>query len=294
MKTSLYFLLVFIMVSCSPSKKNEASAIDSTQNVVDTVNQIPEESAVLQEEESPASEEKELFSGHTNNFPNYSVDALTNDSLEAEINNRIGELLQVYDTMQYAKITSSYSWERPYYARGQEGEVFLTTETEGETKTWFFDRSNQLRGFSSEFNADSDYPYTKSILYLFSNDSLIAISEYRVDASEVTVVDHVRVLASQCPRCGISSRAGYQENEEVSYLSEKELAVKQQEFYESIPALIQILKTGRKTATKDDYDFTFSINRTKEGNEEDKSKAITYPVTFTVTKELYPNYILKQ
>ncbi len=125
---------------------------------------------------------------------------------------------------------------------------------------------------------------------------MIAASERTTDESDAGVlIGQQRMLASHCPRCGIAaSTFEDQLNGEVNYLSEKDLAAKQQEFFESMPELIQTLKSGQRTATKDDYDLTFSVKRTKEGNAEDRSKAITYLVTFTVRKELYPNYILKQ
>jgi hypothetical protein len=191
--------------------------------------------------------------------------------------------------MQYATIKSSYSWERPHYVPAQEGEGSMFAETEEEKKTWFFDRFNRLRGYSMSLVNDET---KKSVVYLFSNDSLIAASEQQEYSDEGNVITHLTILASQCPQCGLATtnNGGGQ----VNHLNENDLATKQKEFNESMPKLISILKAGRKKATEDDFDFIFSINRTKEGNPEAKSKAITYPVEFRVTKDLYPNYISKQ
>jgi hypothetical protein len=299
MKPILYFLVFLVALSCTPGKNNE-TAIDSTQKeVTDTVATQIEETATSSStdesvQSSSAMETTEPFSGTTNNFPEMSMATLTSDSLEVEVNNRIGQLLQVYDTMQYATVRSSYSWERPYCYQGQEGPCTMSVEKEEETKTWFFDRSNQLRGFSIKLEGTSTA--TKSILYLLSNDSLIAISEDVFEGTDAGVfVDQLRMLASSCPRCGM--RASTFEgtlNGEVKYFNEKDLVTKQKEFYDTMPELIAILKAGRKKAKEDDFDFIFSVNRTKEGNAKEKSKAINYPLEFRVTKSLYPNYISKQ
>lgn len=298
MKSITYFLLFLIIISCAPGKKNE-TATDSTQIIAtDTlVTQVEENSTPSTEESiqySSTEKTEEPFSGITNNFPEFSMTTLTSNTLEVEVNNRIGQLLQAYDTLQYATVTSRYSWERPYCYQGQEGPCTMSVEKQEETKTWFFDQSNQLRGFSQKLEGTSTA--TKSNLYLFSNDELIAISEYLVDGTDAGVlVDQMRMLALSCPRCGM--RASTFEgmlNGDVQYLNEKDLVTKQKEFYSTIPELIAILKAGRKKAKEEDNDFVFSINRTEEGNADQKSKAITYPVEFRVTKDLYPNFISKQ
>ena len=270
MKTILYSLIFLIMLSCSPTKNNE-TATDSTQNIVtDTVATQIEESSTS----SSTVETAETLSG------------ITKESLETEMNNRMAELAQAYDTMQYATVTSSYSWERPYCYPSQDGPCIDGVEAEEETKKWFFDRFNKLRSYSLTMKSASNET-TMSFLYLFSNDSLIAVRERRVDNSEGGVTSQVIILAAKCPRCGITAI----EYGDASYINEKELAAKQQEFYESMPELISILKAGRKKAKEDDADFVFSINRTKEGDADEKSEAIKYSVEFRVTKDLYPNYI---
>jgi len=294
-----YLSLLLIILSCSQTKNNE-TATDSTQHEVTdpAATQIEEMATSSSTDESGQSssidETEEPFSGITTNFPEMSMDALTNDSLEVKINNRIGQLLQVYDTMQYATITSSYAWERPYCYPSQDGPCMMGIETEEETRKWFFDRFNQLRGYSITTGGNEATP--SSTLYLFSNDSLIAISEQTVDNSDAGIfVDQVRMLASSCPKCGMAaSTFDGQLNGEVRYLNEPDLTSRQTQFYESMTELIQILKEGRKKAKEDDFDFIFSVNRTKDGNADEKSKAIIYPVEFRVTKNLYPNYISKQ
>jgi hypothetical protein len=166
----------------------------------------------------------------------------------------------------------------------------MGTQTEEEIKKWFFDRSYKLRGFSREFKIGLLDPVTKSTLYFFSNDSLTAVREQSVYSGDFGYTNHLTIIAAQCPRCGISITNDGQ----VSYMNEKDLATTQQEFYESMSELISILKASQKKAKADGDYFIFSVNRTEEGNAEEKSKAITYPVEFRVTKELYPNYISKQ
>ncbi len=299
MKKIYQLLLLIIALSCKPAKDNETSLDSSQNNFTDSLTtQIRETStsSPMGESAQPSStvEIEEPFSGITNNFPEFSMATLTYDSLELEINNRMGKLIQLYDTIEFTMITSRYSWERAFYAQAQDGPGTMSTETESETKKWFFDKSNQLKAYTVEFEMDSDYPSKKSILYLFSNDSLIAISEQAVDDSEVTVTYHTRIVASQCPSCGVAAIGGHREGGEIRYLNEKDLAIKQKEFSESMPELISQLKTGRKKAKEDNDDFIFTVNRTEEGNTDQKSKAITYPVEFRVSKSLYPNYISKQ
>lgn len=123
----------------------------------------------------------------------------------------------------------------------------MSVEKKEETKTWFFDRANQLSGFSIKLEGTS--MAAKSILYLFSNDSLIAVSEHSVDGTDAGVfVDQLRMLASSCPRCGISASTFEGSlNGEVRYLNVTDLATKQKEFNELMPGLISILKAGRKS-----------------------------------------------
>jgi len=282
-------IFVCIIIGCSTVKKEDGVA-DSTQFATDTSTQYTSE--VLQEE-TPTDYEPEPFSGQTENFPKFFIEPLTTDSIEAEITSQLATLIHAYDTIQYFKIVSNYSWERERLYQGQEGEGSMGTEIESETNTWFFDKSFQLKAFSAEFNTEPVYPFTKTILYLFSNDSLLAVSEYWLSEDEVTVSGYDRLIVTRCPACGISSQAGHTENGEVKYLDSTAVVTRQNAFNESMSELIKTLKAGRKNAASDDFDFMFTIQRAKEGNVQDKSKAIKYPVTFTVSKELYPNYILK-
>jgi hypothetical protein len=87
-----------IVLSCTPVKNNETVA-DSTQNKAmdSTATQIEESSISSSTDKSVQSssmdETAEPFSGITINFPEFSMATLTNDSLEVEINNRMGQLL---------------------------------------------------------------------------------------------------------------------------------------------------------------------------------------------------------
>lgn len=300
MKPIFYLLLFLIVSSCSLGKRNE-SAVDSTQTIVTDSAAVQTEETITSssideaaQSSSPA-ETAEPFSGITNNFPEFSMAPLTSDSLEVEINNRMAQLLQAYDTIQYATATSSYSWERPHYIQPQDAasvpEDFdgMFPETEEEKKTWFFDRFNRLRGYSMSLENDET---KKSVVYLFSNDSLIAVSEQQKYLDDGNVIEHLTILAQQCPKCGLATTNN--DGGQINHLNEKDLAIKQKEFNDSMVEFISILKAGRKKAKEDDFDFIFSVNRTKEGIPDEKSKAITYPVEFRVTKNLYPNYISKQ
>ncbi len=294
MKPNLYFLVFLVALSCAPGKNNETT-IDSTQaKVTDSAATLIEEEATSPStdesvQSSSAVEYEEPLSGITNNFPEISMAALTNDSLEVEMKNRMAELAQRYDTIQYATVTARYLWERPHYVQGQEGEGSMFTETEEEIKTWLFDRFNRLRGYSMSLGNDE---MKKSVVYLFSNDSLVAVSEQQEYLDDGNVTEHLTILALQCPQCGLATTNNG--GGRVNYLNEKDLATKQKEFNDSMPELVNILKAGRKKAKEDGDDFVFSVNRTKAGNTEEKSKAITYPVEFRVPKDLYPNYISKQ
>ena len=299
-KLIVYSLLFLFIISCTPSKNSETATESTLKGIADTVEtQVEESSTPLAEELVPYSATDETvssFSGITQNFPEVSLAVLTNDSLEIQINNRMAELIQAYDTLDYQKITASYVWERPYCSQGQEGPCTMTVEKAEETKTWFFDRNHQLRVFSKQYKINTSGNYEQSTLYLFSGDSMIAIHENTEDGTDAgLLIDQLRIVQSSCPKCGMSaSNFEGSINGGVSYLNENDLNNKEREFYQSMPELISILKAGRKKATEDGDDFIFTVNRTEEGKAEEKSKAITFPVTFRVTQNLYPYFISKQ
>lgn len=266
---------------------NRFVSIDSVQHAIDTLqNQFVQY--------QPPTEEDVPFSGITDNFPEFVIDT-PSDSLETSINNGVSEILQAYDTIQYLRIASSYSWTQSITSHGQEGEqTFVIDETKEETRLWLFDRTFKLRGFTKEVKYNEEYGTRKeSAIYLFSNDALIAVSERTVDSYEVEEITVVRILASQFPRGGFM-RHGQSENATVSYLTKEDLTSREKDFFESLSELIATLKTGRKNAAEDDTYFQFEVNRTQEAIADKKADAVTYPVSFMVEKDLYPNYISLQ
>jgi hypothetical protein len=290
MRYYFWILYISIVSGCSTAKK-EDTVIDSTSVVIDSI--TPGSLEVLQEVIQPTNE-PEPFSGQTENFPIFFLKPLTTDSIEAQITNELATLIQAYDTISYYKIISNYTWERECLYWGQLGESFKGIESETETNTWFFDESFQLKAYSSEFKSEPVYPFTKTILYLLLNDSLLAVSEYWLSEDEVAVSGYDRIIASRCPTCGIASQlVEFGSSGEVQYLDSVAIITRQKEFSQSMSLLLKTLKSQKINTKADDFDLTLTIQRSKEGNTQNSSKTIKYPVTFTISKELYRNYVLK-
>ncbi|HRI80012.1 MAG TPA: hypothetical protein PLR06_10800, partial [Cyclobacteriaceae bacterium] len=164
-------------------------------------------------------------------------------------------------------------------------------ETEEETRVWYFDQGYQFRAYSSEFKNDSGYPFSKLLLYLFSNDSLTAAYQRVVDDGEVTVVQETKMHKPLGERCGISITYGASAAPGINYLTQADLESKRLASAQALEEVVAFLKANRKKARTEEDDLIFRMKHTKEGNAEDKSKTISYEVEFRMARGLYDGYV---
>jgi hypothetical protein len=281
---------LLMLSNCANLKKDQpATAIDTTHQVVDTLHA----QALLVESNIP--EPEESSPGVMQNFPEFIAETSSDDSLEISINDEMAILLQAYDTIKYFSISANYSWTQEITTHGQEGDdTYVEDETKEENQTWLFDRFFKLRGFIREVKYDDEYgDGSESTIYLFSNDSLIAVSERTIDNSEVEEIRVTRILASRSPDVGFSRYMQY-EYVRMEHLVKEDLISRQEKFMASMGELVNTLKEGKKNATEDDFYYEFKVDRTKAANPDKQAKAVVYSVTFNVEKDLYPNYIMKR
>ena len=306
----LYFASLIIMIlGCSQTTGHLET--ESTNVVVDSSmvsTDYREESSGTSSYESNEyveEEEEGPFLGDTENFPYISLTSLSDDTVEWDVNGKLVELIQAYDTLQYHRITSSYSWTRTYCAPAQEGPCDMATERAEEQKIWFFDQENQLRAYYRAYNINTYGSYEQAFHYFFSStNGLIGVSEFSFDQNDaVSIADVIRLSAASCPQCGVRASAFGEHmdgqmsysglNGEVRYLQDEELTSRQSAFDESMAELITILKSVKGKTKKDGTDLMFSINQVEEGDEGKKSDEVTYTVEFTVDKDLY-SYLVSQ
>ncbi|CAN5371270.1 hypothetical protein BH09BAC3_BH09BAC3_12710 [soil metagenome] len=289
MKTTLACVLAIAILSCSSPKKEESSSTDSTAVAQDSPNQIEDQSTTQQDETSQeASNEPEAFTGESNNFPPFRLTPLSTDSAEINLIKDMVKMIQAYDTIEYYQITSSYRWERQHSIPSQDGDDRIDTETEEESKTWFFDSNYQLKGYSMSKDYDDG---TTQRLYLFSNDSLKFFHEEQNEKSDVSFLQLTRMLASHCPNCGVVSS---DEQTTVSTLTEKELAAEFNEFNEALKKLIGFIKAQRKKAKEEDKYLVFSTMQIEPADPDHKAEPAAYQESIYVAKELYTNYVMKK
>lgn len=138
------------------------------------------------------------FPASVNNFPDYSSELLSEDPLEAEVSYGIDELIAINSSLDFLTVQSHYQREREF-----EGDYDNVTQTEEVTETWFFDLSLTLRAYSRRYYRDGEGRDTKTLICFFSNDSLIAMSDRWDQDNQVGMIYHKKLLADNCPKCGV-------------------------------------------------------------------------------------------
>jgi hypothetical protein len=283
MKLILYSLLFLIVLSCSPSTKTEIAADSTSVQPTEVISSYSQSQTPVQYQ-TPATP----FS----NFSEYS-ESLSEDPTESELTLGIQELMTKYDNNQYRTIESYSSCQRDY-----EGDYGAITETEDITETWFFDASNQLKAFYRKYQRDGEGRDTKVLICLFSNDSLIALTEHRIDDGQIGMLYHTKLLRSKCPDCGmVSSQEGGSSGKVDNYLSEVGLAAFENEFFTTLPKLIGTIGKEWDNATESANGFVVSIRHDEvpeiPGMPEVKARK-AYTEDYTISKEIYNKYILKR
>ena len=215
------------------------------------------------------------------NFPAYTLEILSSDSLEPKVSDGLEELLSEYNYRDYLTIQSHYLRERDY-----EGDYGKVTESEEVTEIWYFDSGYSLRAFSREYFRSGEGRDTKLIICLFSNDSLKAATDYWSEDNQIGMTYHKKMLSSKCPACGTNVRkeAGASEPT-VDHLNENDLASFEREFFTNVPNLMSTIGGGWNEAEETVEGFIVTINFNEWPDGESGGKA--YSKSYTINKDLY-------
>lgn len=250
MKSALYFIFILslIFLACSTDKKEEA-ATDSTLVAVDT---------------TQASSASTYHPGPARNFPSFSPYALTENELEISITDALADLLNQYDTGEYRTIRSDYLH---YYKVPTDYDSMEASESE--TKTWYFNRDNQLKAYTvvyeekigssvSDPNSGSSLGTSHTIIYLFSASSagsptLIGVYDDKVFSDQVAVNSRERIAISKCPQCGISMSYENEPTNELEILNEDYVSGLSDTFLNEYNFLVENLKGAEAQRSGDGY-----------------------------------------
>ncbi len=279
MKRRNYFLLLILLTvwSCKSNTQTEIAS-DSTSIQSTEVASPYVQTQAPSQDQSPGRP--------SSNFPEFSETALSEDPTESEIMFDLKQLITEYDNQQYGTIESYYSRQRDY-----EGEYEEQTETEEVTETWFFNESNQLRAFARKYFRSGEGRDTKTLICLFSNDSLIALSDYWDEDGQIGMAYHTKLIRSKCPNCGIDSNreAGDNSMGRVrNYLNENDLVERESEFFTTLPNVISAIGKEWKNATESATGFVATVEHDQWPERPSEGKA--YSQTYTISKELYKAY----
>ncbi len=280
MKLIVLSSLAVIALSCSNSKTEIVS--DST-----SVDSVGLTAAANTYGQTQVSIQNQAHDSPFANFSNYS-ESLSVDPTESEVTFGLQELMTEYDNRQYRTVESTYSRERDY-----EGEYQEVTETEEVTETWFFDASHQLKAFSRKYFREGEGRDTKILICLFSNDSLIALSDYWNEDNQIGMTYHTKILRSKCPDCGMDSNMEAGGSGGVKkYLNENDLVERESEFFTTLPDLISTIGNAWDKAIEATAGFVFTVEYDQWPDNQSGGKA--YAQEFTISKELYNDYVSKR
>jgi hypothetical protein len=202
MKTtsSLFTLILFVVVSCTPLKNNE-TAVDSTQHAPDTVAK-----AIPIAVEPPI----DISKTSSPKFPTYSDKIFTEDESEVAITKDLVTLLHEYETRKFVKIKSTYSMTYPV---GNDGDDSTEDATRTETKTWYYDINRKLSAYTltskdayvqRDVNDGSErVSNQKTTIYFFANEQLAAVYDDYESHDQIGISDKERIIIAQCPACGV-------------------------------------------------------------------------------------------
>ena len=281
-----YFLITSILVttSCENSKKSdETGGSDSSTLALskpsDTVNTGTVSNAQIK---SSSSDHPGIL------FPSYSLETLSTDAREIAISGDLDALISDYASKDYATIQGHYTRQWEY-----DGDHDKVSASESETRTWYLDAHYKLRGYTREYFRDGEGRDTKLLIYLFSNDSLIAVLDNWDQDGQIGMRYQKRILASHCPACGtdIKSEAGA-ESAIVNEVSDEDLIKLSHEFFENLQDELNTLNAERGKAAAVKGGYTVDIEYVKNANEQ--SPGTHYTVQYAIRKGIYENYISKK
>lgn len=261
-----HILIAIAAVGCSSRAGNTETVADSS-----AVALASSESAVPPASSStPAPED---------NFPDYSAELLSDDAFEDEVTSGIGELVNLCNNQTLFTFISSYTREREV-----EGEYEAGTETEEVKETWFYDEAFTLKAFSRKYFRSGEGRDTKFSLYLFSGDSLVAMSEWWSEDGQIGMNHQRKILTSKCPRCGVRvSREAGSSGVVTEYFSPEDIDAVKDEVVRSMSELINPEDEGWKMEVAGLYTMTEEISEWKVGD----SPGFPYNVTYTTNQELF-------
>jgi hypothetical protein len=279
---SLSFLI--ITLSCSPAKNNE-TAVDSTQNVIDTVNVSSSPSIVTPINYSPAP---------ARNFPSFSQDAITENELENTIVQALTEMLNQYDTAKYRTIKGDYS---VYYQRPSDYDESTMDASETETETWYFDIDNNLKAYTREYvvrvgssvnnpNSGSNIGESETTIYLFSNSSsedptLVAVYNDKDVYYDFATSSKKRAVTSKCPKCGVSLSYENEPTNDVEVLEQDYISILSINFLARQEVLFAWLKEAE--VKKDGENYIAKEELTKGET--------PYSADYTIEKSLFEKLV---
>jgi hypothetical protein len=289
---ALSFLI--LTLSCS-SGKNSETAVDSTQNVMDTVNVSASPSIVTPTNYSPEP---------ARNFPSFSQDAITENELENSITEALTEMLNQYDTAKYRTIKGDYS---VYYQRPSDYDESTMDASETETETWYFDIDNNLKAYTREYvvrvgssvnnpNSGSNIGENETTIYLFSNNSsedptIVGAYNNKNTNYDMAISTKERIVTSKCPKCGVSLDLGNNPTDfdsgtanptdKVEVIEQKYVSGLSLNFLSRYSALLNWLKDVE--VKKSDEDYT--------AKEELTHGETPYTVDYTIEKSLFEKLV---
>jgi hypothetical protein len=293
MKTtsSLFTLILFVVVSCTPIKNNETAAGSTQNEVTDTVTTQIEETATSSPSDesvqsssidetvqfSPTVETAETFSGTNNKFPTYSGEVFTKDSLEDVTTKALVELLNQYDLQKLESVNSNYVVT---YKVGNDGDDSTVDGKTTESKTWYHDSKGQLSAYTltSESEAYDRVDDKKTINYLFVNGQLAAVYSYHLSIVQIYFFDREKIMVSQCPDCGVKiTDEGSAPT--LSKINQADVSQLTDEFFKEYDELLKDLKSSTNQKLIGDRYF---LKKQKTWDDQ-----VVYTVKYDIDQTLY-------
>lgn len=260
-------LLTIIFGACA-SKTTQESVVADSAAVQTSADAVPVSSSAYQ----PAEEIR--------NFPDYTYQTvLSDDQLEAEITEGVDEMVSALNNLSLLKYSSYYKKERVY--NGDYGEIAESTE---ETETWFFDRSYKLKAYSKKYYRDGEGRDTRVTTIIYVADTISAVSEYRIDDGQIGLTYHTKLLASKCPKCGISTESEAGGSGKVTETLTRETLMNYRQEFTNIGSLVDMNLIEKAERSDDAYQFTESFENWTDGQTVYQNPFTVY---YTIDKDLF-------
>jgi hypothetical protein len=270
MKTLSLSCLVgaFIFAGCATKSNTESVASDTTAIQTTATGTVSVSSSAYQAPEEIV------------NFPEYNYEStLSDDQREKEITEAVDELVYKLNSLSLLRFSSYFKKQRDY--NGDYGDVSESTE---ETETWFFDRNYKLRGYSKKYYRDGEGRDTRVTVIIYQGDSIVAVSEYRVDDGQIGVTYHAKMLASKCPECGIKTEKEADSEGNVRAILTRENFTDYQPEYTKITSLADAINMDKAVSSDDVYTFSENVESWSDGQQVYQNP---FSIDYTIDKDLF-------